>query len=214
LLLVVITAVVGLGAGWATAPSSAPLYQSSAVLFADQQTAASNAGAGQPVAFDQLLESYCLLFPDAASSQRAVATAGVARSEEVARGETVAAIVPNSDLLRVTVTDPSAAVAARLSNGMAAELARVLSSGSKGMEPVTARVVTEAQTIVVAPSGRGRRLAEDAVLGLLVGVVLLVGWELAQGRIRRPDDVETRVGLPVLVIVPHQQSATAVTDAR
>lgn len=202
----VVTALVGLAAGWATTPRSSPSYQSTSVLFVGQATAGSGAGPNQATSFDQLLESYCLLFPDGASAARAAAAAGEARSAAAARRETAVVLVPYSDLLRVTVTDPSPSVSARLSDAMAAEMARVISSGSNGLDPLPARVVAPAATTVVGPPGRGRRLAEDAVLGFFVGVVLLVGWELVQGRIRRPGDVEARLGLPVLAILPYDPS--------
>lgn len=214
-LLVVVTVLAGVAAGWATAPSVGKSYRSTAVLFVGLQGSAAASGTGDSQAgpFDQLLQTYAILFPSGASAQAAVNDADLPRSAGTVQSETRVTVVPNSDLLQVSVTDPSEAAAPRIANAMAAELTYVVSSGSGGLTPEPAAVVTPARTATVESSGDRRRIAEYGILGLLVGLAAIVAFDLAEGTIRRPEEVESRLGLPILALLPTDRDAARTPGA-
>jgi capsular polysaccharide biosynthesis protein len=205
LLLTVAVVVAALVAGWLITPR-AHTYTASTTLYVGRAAIDSAQVSGDSVAgFDRVIKTFTAMLPSPRVVQAGIEEAGVDRSAGATAGATQAAQVENTNLIQLSVTDRDPAVARALANGISkafvSELNQVEASG--GQRPPVVSVYERATTPSVPdPSNLLRNLALAGLLGLVIAGSVVGLLEHLDISFRSVDDVEHRLELPVLGVIP------------
>lgn len=201
-ILIVVTAVVGGGVAYATASHTSAYSATAEIYVGNRHPAQDPIQLGEVNGFDQILQTYAAMIPSAVFAKKAVATTGVPRSPGAVAAETAATVVPNTDLVTVTVTDADRRVAAELANGMARAFvsqiqATPASTSSSGIVPQEPAYMFETAGVPASalPTGLKRRLILGGVFGLIVAAlaVLLIDY---LGRAAAEERAASHSGAP------------------
>jgi capsular polysaccharide biosynthesis protein len=205
LLLIIAIVVAAVAAGWLITPrtdsytASTTLYVGSAAIDSAQVSGDSVAG------FDRVIKTFTAMLPTTKVAQAGIEEAGVDRSGAATAGATHAEQIENTNLILLSVTDRNPAVARDLANGISesfvSDLNKVESPG--GRKPQVLSIYERAKTPSVPdPSNLLRNLALAALLGLVIAGGVIALLEHLDISFRSVDDVERRLELPVLGVIP------------
>jgi capsular polysaccharide biosynthesis protein len=121
-------------------------------------------------------------------------------------------VVAGTNLIDVSVSDSNSRDAIRLANGVSnafvSQIANYQSGGgtvatSQGAVPnEPAYVFQNATAASKASTGVTKKILVGALLGLVVSILLILLLDYLDITIKSPEELERRVGLPVLGIVP------------
>lgn len=209
-LFVVVTVAVGLAAGYLITPRTA-LYRANAVLYVGPGQLAQNPAELYALpGLNQILYTFTQMIPNPVIAQKTISATGVPRNAQEVTSETKAAVVPGSNLIAVTVTDPDPLVAERLANGMSASFVSQIQSYSPGTSagpgtiPAEPAYVFQNASLPIAPLSNGltRHLELGAIFGFVVAVALVLLLDYLDITVRNPEDLERKLDLPVLGIIP------------
>jgi capsular polysaccharide biosynthesis protein len=211
---VVVVIAVALGLGYVRT-SRVKMYQAQAVLFVGQKSIGvddpvTGAPQSDPIQAAQLLAAtYARMLMEDRTAAAAIQATGVARSAAQVANETLATTVNATTLLVVMVKDRDPRVAAVLANGEANALTAEIKQMQAGVAGAEQQPVSLFQPAAVptAPlkSQRGRNLLLFGIFGIVVAIVLVVVVEYLDVTVRRAVDIEHRIELPVLGVVPLQR---------
>jgi succinoglycan biosynthesis transport protein ExoP len=212
-LLVVLLVAAALAAGYQVTPKTAS-YKALSVLFVGIPEGnafgvySSDLQTGQ----EQLAETFAIMIPSAVVAEGAVQLTGVPRSAGQVLSEIKTVVVPGSTLIEIGVTDPNPVVAQDLANGVAQAFVNQITK----IDPVTSNTtggktstqspasISQPAGLPLAPLDNGlkRNLILSGIFGLLIAVGLVLLLDYLDVSVRSPDDLERRIGLPVLGIIP------------
>jgi capsular polysaccharide biosynthesis protein len=224
LLLVVALVVAGAVIGYATT-SRTPEYTASTLIYVGAQ----NLGVNDTQLFaqsglDEVVASFSLMISSPVIAQRAIDATHVHRFSGEVAASTLALVEPATSLISVSVADTDPRVAVRLANGISnafvnqvskyqtttgsAKTASGLgttstttpSTGTRPNEP--AYVFQDAVGAVKKSDGLTRKVILGALFGLVLAVLLVLLLDYLDITIKSPEELERRVGLPVLGIIP------------
>lgn len=218
--LIVATVIVALAVSYLATPRKAIYTAQSTIVVGPRQYSVAT-GTGTKISSDQLIpvailiNTYSALIPTAPVARDAIARTHVPRSVAQVISETLSQAVPNTQLLRVTVSDPNPAIAQRLATGVAnAFVAKVYSF--KPDQAATAGSLPTVPVYVFQPAGLPTAPLPDhlkshlviaGVFGLLAALALVVVLEYLDVAIKSVEDAERRLQLPVLGVIPYQAGA-------
>src|SRR4051794_28426181 len=115
--------IVGGGAALAVSLVQTPQYTSSTQLFVTTADSTQNTAAARGSQLTvQRAAAYARLIPGGALTKRVIDKLGLELSPRQLKREIVATAVPNTSLINVTVTDPSARQARRIADAIGTEL--------------------------------------------------------------------------------------------
>lgn len=214
LVLILVTVLVGACIGYATTSrgaqyeTSAQLYVGARQLMQDPVQLYGLAG------FNQVVDTFAAMIPTPVFAEKAIASTGVPRKVGQVLGETKATVVTDTNLIDVTVKDADPVVAQKLANGISqAFVAQIqnydpATSPTPGTLPAEPAYVFQQAPLPSAPLSNGlkRKVALGAVFGLIVAVLLVLLLDYLDVTIKGADDLEKRLGLPVLAVVPRRRS--------
>ena len=212
--LVLITVVIGAVAGYLVTPSSAQ-YRTNTTIYVGAREFQSNQTqlyAEEGIA--QVVATFAEMIPSPVFAQRAIAATGVPRSTATVVSETKATVVSFTNLISVSVTDRDPVVARELANGISnAFVAQIQayepgSTAGVGTVPAEPAYVFQDATLPLAPlaSGETRNILLGGLFGLVAAVLLVLLLDYLDITIRSPNELERRLGLPVLGILPLSSS--------
>lgn len=211
-LFVLVCLAAAMSAGYLTT-SRATRYSATATLYVGAPTASADQQVGQ----QDVASTFATMIPSYAVAEAAQASAHLPRTIPQLVGETKAAVVYGTTLIHITVTDPVPAVAQAAANAMGdafvAEVAHIYgtSSPSGHQTPPTASptvpvTVSLSQPALFPaapnPDGLSRNLALSGIFGLVVALGLVLLLNYLDLSVRSPADLEQRLGLPVLGVIP------------
>jgi capsular polysaccharide biosynthesis protein len=214
--LVIVAVIVGGLAGYlftSRTPSytaTATIYVGTTDLAADQQQLSLQSGLNEVVA------TFASMIPSPVIAQHALDKTHIARGAGAVAASTSATVVFGTDLINVAVTDAKSEDAVRLANGVsnafisqisqyqsttpAAGSTAAAAPGSVPNEP--AYVFQDATAAVRSSSGVERKMLLGALFGLIISILLIFLLDYLDITIKSAEELERRVGLPVLGIVP------------
>jgi capsular polysaccharide biosynthesis protein len=173
--------------------------------------------------FDRLIRTFNAMITSHSVVSAAVDDASVRRSPEAVSAETQAEQLQGTNLLRLSVTDEDPATARGLANGISDAFVKQINQFEPGTTPAGGQTNPANQVIsvyqraglpVAANSiGLARNVALAALFGLIAAGALVALLEALDISIRSPDDVERRLELPVLGVVPALGNELPVTPA-
>lgn len=217
-ILIVVTTLVGALVGLLTTPSGAQyrtnseLYVGSRLLNQNQVQLYALPG------LNQIIASFAEMIPSPVIAEKAIQSSGVARSAAQVVGETKAAIVTNTSLITVTVTDPDPVIAQKLANGISdsfvAQVQNYEPTAQTGSVPSEPAYVFQnaALPVVPLPTGEKRKVILGAIFGLVISILLVLLLDYLDITVKSPEELERRLGLPVLAIVPLRRALTSTSS--
>jgi capsular polysaccharide biosynthesis protein len=136
------------------------------------------------------------------------------RSASSVVGETIATIQPDTQLLRVIVTDQSPVVAEELANAVADAFVERIQTfepsapAQEGSVPALPAYVFDRARLPTAPhsNGEARNLVLGGLFGFLVAAAVSFILEYLDITIKSPHDAERRLELPVLGVIPFHRA--------
>lgn len=201
--------VAGAAVGYVTT-SRTPDYTATATIY----VGAVNLGADETQLFaqaglDDVVASFAAMIPSPVIAQKAINETHVDRYSGEVAASTVAVVEPSTSLIAVSVTDVNAATAIRLANGVSNAFVNQVSqyqssdtapTGTRPNEP--AYVFQNAVSAVESSTGLIRALILGILFGLIIAVLAILLLDYLDVTIKSPEELERRVGLPVLGIIP------------
>jgi capsular polysaccharide biosynthesis protein len=219
LLLVIAIVAAALAAGYLITPrddtytATTTLYVGSRSIDIDPRAVSGDRVAG----FDRLIATFTAMIRSEPVARAAARAADVDRSASDVRARTQAEQVQNTNLIAVSVTDRDPATARALANEVAdAFVAQIEKFEPRnGDEQVDVASVYERALLPTSPNPSPllRNLILAALLGLVIAGGAVALLEHLDISLRSTDDVERRLELPVLGVVPALGDELPVTPA-
>lgn len=193
-------------AGALTAQAT-PQYVSSAKLFISTTPSTSSDAYQGGLFSQQRVSSYADMATGVELAQRVVDSLNLGISPTELSSKISASVVPDTVLLKVSVTDPSAAEAQRIDKAVVQQVQSFvaeLETPPGADNPILKATVVDPPRLPSAPSTPQpvRNLGLGFVLGLLLGFGLAVVRELMDTSVKSPDDVVELADTPVLSALP------------
>ena len=208
-----IVAIVGaaLVAGWLVTPREST-YTATTTLYVGSRSIDIDPQSGEVTServagFDRLIQTFTALLQSDPVAREAADEADVERAPGVVQAATSARQVANTNLIRVSVTDRDPAVARALGNAVSdAFVSQIQSFEPRDAENAGGEVVSVYQRAGLPgapnPSPLLRNLVLAGLFGLLVAAGVVALLEVVDISLRSSEDVERRLELPVLGVVP------------
>ena len=206
--LIAFCVLLAVGTAAAATTLATPQYQSQVTFFVSTPSGDTNAAYTGGLFSQQRVRSYADIVTGPAAA-RAVAEATDLRASDV-EGNVTASVVPDTVLLRTTITNASPARAVLMAQGLGRTFPGVISAletpAKGGPSPIKVSVV-EAPALPTSPvSPRPlRNLALALVLGLLLGVGLAVLRETLDNTVKNPDDALEATGAATLGAITYDE---------
>lgn len=209
LLLIVAIIAAALAAAYLITPRQAKYSATTDIYVGPQNLSlqqASNAqanGAGV-LAYDRFINTFVKMIESRDVAESATTKARVQRSAAVVQGEIKAIQVPETNLMRITVTDRDPAVAKKLADAVGKAFIDKASGLSAGNDAQAYLAVSQPALLPTVPLSRGtvRNLILGGVLGIVVAGLVVALIEYLDITIRNAEEAERRLGLPVLGAIP------------
>lgn len=192
-----------------------PLYAASSQLFVSTTGTADVSAAYQGNLFSQQrVTSYAELIKGEEVAQRVVDDLDLTESAAAVAGQVSVQVVPDTVLLTVTVTDPSAVRARDLVNAISRQFTGLVTEletptgGTVAAAKVTVVQVADQPTSPVSPQPL-RNLALGLVLGVLLGAGLAVLRDRLDNTVKERREVVENTGAPVVGAVPYDSERSS-----
>ncbi len=203
--LIVVLALVGVGAAAAYSIVSTPVFSATSKVFVSTQGGSTVSDLAQGNSFTtQRVKTYSQLATTPIVLLPVIASLGLNTTEAELANRVVASATLDTSIIEITVTDTSNVRAAQTVNAISSSLATVVadiesSDSNSGSTPVK---LTRVQEAVVPLAPISPRIPLNIALGALVGLALGLGFavlrETLETRIRNERDVEAITEVPVL----------------
>src|SRR5664280_2393625 len=207
--LIALTTALAVAAAIGYTVRATPLYQSSIKLFvsAQERTTDTSSTAYQGGLFSQQrAKSYADLLSGPRVADSVVSSLRLPMTPAQLQSKITAQALPDTVLLTASVTDTNRAQAQRLANEVGVQFAALVEQLERpptgGPAPIKVEVVENARLPggPVSPQPT-RNVGLALVLGLLLGVGLAVLRETLDTTVKSTQDIQERVGAPVLGVI-------------
>ena len=185
-----------------------PQYQSSAMFYVNNNSfsvgdAALSITSGDLVTSRGLVDSYIVILKTRETLNEVIDYAGVDLTYSQISGMISAADVDETEIFRVTVTNPDPQEAEKIASAIAYILPKRISNIIDG----TSAKIVDSAVVPAGPSSPS--YTKNGVLGFLVGFLMCAGAialkEIFDTTIRSEEDIEQVCAHPVLSAVPNMQ---------
>ncbi|HUC05074.1 MAG TPA: Wzz/FepE/Etk N-terminal domain-containing protein [Acidimicrobiales bacterium] len=199
LLLVVVAVLAGAAVGYLIT-SRTPTYTATATVFVGYP----NVGSSGQYLYEYadlptVVSTYAILITEPVVAQKAINETHIDRLAGQVSADTSALVEPTTQLITVSLIDTNAADAVRLDNAMCrAFTQQVTTIGTT----VPAHVAQPAIYAAANSTGLGKHLGLGAAFGLIISIFVILLLDYLDITIKSPEELERRVGLPVLGVIP------------
>jgi capsular polysaccharide biosynthesis protein len=213
LVLVVLTVVAGLAGGYLIS-HHAPTYQTQTSIYVGSRQPAGGSSSTDIIQLDRIIATYAAMVKSGPVAEGAIQASHAPRSPGQVVAETSASVIPNTNLINISVTDTDAGVAQALANGVAASFITQVQnlSTSSGAAPNSTPSVSVFQAAgrpgAPIPTSVKRDLALGGLFGLVVSVGLVLLVDYLDISIKSAEDLEHHSDLPVLGTIPFGRPGT------
>jgi capsular polysaccharide biosynthesis protein len=215
LILVLVAVLAGAGVGYVIT-SRTPAYTATAEIYVGP----TNFGINDNLLYEEgnlneVVTTYSFMIPSPVIAQKAIDAAHIDRNAGEVAASTTTLVVTGTQLIDVSVTDPSQSIAIQLansvshafinsiSNSQAAASSGTGTSGGTGTVPnAPAHVFQDATFATSSSSGLTKRMILGVAFGFILSIFIIFLLDYLDITIKSPDELERRVGLPVLGIIP------------
>ena len=222
ILVIVLTALAGIGAGWLTTDRSTRYTADTSIYIGASQFTFDNSNPSlsgdRSLGLDRILLTYALMIPSEPVSQVALEITGIERSAVAVASQTTAQVRPGTNLLIIRVVDSDPVTAQQLSIGMTEAFLRKLKDlepgqtvGEGDVPSIPASIFQRAQLPVVpTPINVRKNLIVGALFGAVLAAAVVLFIEYLDVTIKSAEDAERRLELPVLGVIVLQRSGLPV----
>jgi polysaccharide biosynthesis transport protein len=188
-----------------------PLYRAEVQLFISARVPADLSEVYQGVLFSQQrVRSYAQLVSSPPVAERVIAQLDLPETVDDLQGKIDVSVPPDTVLIDVAVTDPSAPRAKQIADAVGTEFAAFINAlESSGADPSPVQVaVTSPAQLPTAPISPRKPLILllGFHLGLILGIATAAAAEALQRRVRSAEDAAMLAGAPVLGAVVERSS--------
>jgi capsular polysaccharide biosynthesis protein len=208
-LLVLAIVIAAVGAGYLVAPKTHTYTAASTVYVSpsiDMSPGSGDVSGNRVTGLDRLIGTFAAMATSNKVAAGAVATAHVNRSPAQVAHENTAKQVANTNLIRIAVTDRSAAASSALANGAAGALLDQVKTfertPARASEPAVSIYESAQQPVIANHLALKRDVALAGLLGLIVAGIVLALLEHLDITVRSAEDAERELEVPVLAVVP------------
>jgi capsular polysaccharide biosynthesis protein len=212
LLLVVVAVIVGAGIGYAIT-SRVPFYTATAEIYVGSTNLGpSNQLLYQEADLNEIVATYSIMIPQPVIAQKAINQTHANRFAGEVSANTSTQVLTGTQLIDVSVTDRVPATAVSLANGVTQAFVSQIKSytnnptGNGAVPSLPAHVFQPAIVGVASSSGLTKRMLLGGIFGLVISIFMILLLDYLDITIKSPDELERRVGLPVLGIIPRFNS--------
>jgi capsular polysaccharide biosynthesis protein len=209
----VIAAVIVGAIGGFVSTSRTPVYTATATIYVGSLNLGTNqAQLYAEAGLNQVVATFAQMIPSPVIAQKALDKTHLQGLAGAVAASTTANVVTGTNLINVSVSDSNSRNAIRLANGVSSafvsQIAHYQSGGgtvatSQGAVPnEPAYVFQNATSASRASSGVTKKVLLGALLGLVGSILIVLLLDYLDITIKSPEELERRVGLPVLGIVP------------
>ena len=213
--LVIVAILVGVVIGYATT-SRTPSYTATSTIYVgslniSENTAQLYAQAG----FNEVVATFADMIPTPVIAQKAIDKTHIPLYAGALAAATSASVVPGTNLINVSVSAPRARDAVRLANGVSQAFVSQIAHYQAGTTTTTTAGTTQGQVpnepayvfqnataAAQTSSGLTKKVLLGALFGLVISILLVLLLDYVDITIKSPEELERRVGLPVLGIIP------------
>ncbi|MEQ1785811.1 MAG: hypothetical protein ABL966_02065, partial [Acidimicrobiales bacterium] len=204
----------------AVSPRTLSYQASSTIYVGARQFSTDDFAAGlsgdRTVGLERIARTFAVMITSRPVAADAIELTGLPLDAGVVVASTQATLVESTNLIRITVTTGDPTVSQRLADGLAdAFVDRVQDfepgvAAEEGTVPSLPAYVYERAQFPIAPlpTSSLRRVIASGLFGLFASIGLVILLDYLDVTLRTPEQVEKRLGLPVLGSVPLQRSIT------
>ena len=213
LALVIVAVIVGGITGFVTT-SRAPIYTASATIYVGSV----NLGVNQvqlyaEAGLNEVVATFAEMIPSPVIAQKAIEHTHINRFAGELPASTTATVVLGTNLIDVAVSDHNSHDAITLVNAVSHAFVSQISNyqgtgtATQGQVPNEPAYVFQ-EAIAATPNATGalKKTLVGALFGLVISVLLILLLDYLDITIKSPEELERRVDLPVLGIIPHFNS--------
>jgi capsular polysaccharide biosynthesis protein len=208
--LIALSMVIGAAVGWFITPRAATYTASSEIYVGSQNFVASPNELFAEQGLNEVVTSFAAMIPSPVIAQGAIDRTGLPRYAGEVAGSTVATVVTGTSLISVSVTDANAADAVKLANGVAHSFVTQVSKYQTGASKPSAGTVPyepayvfqNATSALTNGTGLTKRVVLGVIFGFVVSIFLIFLLDYLDVTVKSPEELERRVGLPVLGVIP------------
>ena len=216
-LLLAVCAVVGIAAAYATLPDRARYEATSTIYVGNrhfgQQGSLSN---DQTAGVERVARTFAVMLASEPIAREAVQRSGLPLSPRQIVSRTQTIVIPGTSLIRVSYRDADPTVAQSLANALSDALVDKVQDfepgvGGEGEVPALPAYVFARAELPFTPEETGAvgRLLTGALFGLVLAATVALLLDYLDITPRSVDDLERRLGLPVLGVIPLLPDAVA-----
>lgn len=179
----------------------APSYTSSTKIYVvAQQTSDATITTQDLVAGDYLVKDYSEIIKSTSVLNEVIAEEELAMTSSDLAGKISVTIPTNTRIVTISVVDRDPQNAVRLANAIREVAAEKIIEITKVSDVTTMEEAVEP----LGPSGPSvmRNTFLAFALGTLVSIVLVFVFELLNDQVRKPEDIEEAMKLPLLAVIP------------
>ncbi|WP_115790091.1 polysaccharide biosynthesis tyrosine autokinase [Arthrobacter silvisoli] len=210
---VLVCAVVGLGAAWVVTANMQPQYQSTVRFLVVSPPVTGQSALQSDELSRGRIATYAALVKNDLFVERLLRNSGLALDGAQAQEAISASGDKDTRLLTVVVTMPAAKDAVAMAASVAKNFGPAVNDLQEGRKPEGS-----AQTVLTVVSGPtpedapvaprvGLNLALGLLAGMALGIAISVGRRLMDHSLRTPEQVEAATGLPLLARIPNAPAA-------
>ncbi|MDQ1392641.1 MAG: protein tyrosine kinase modulator [Acidimicrobiaceae bacterium] len=206
LVLVVVTVLAGIAGGYLVT-NHIPIYRAQTSIYVGSRQASNQSGT-DIIQLDRIIATYAAMVKSTPVAQGAIAASHAPRTPGQVIGETTSVVLPNTNLIAVSVADSDPAVAQSLANGVVASfIAQVQNlSASTGAGTSSTPSVSVFQQAGLPGTALPTPLKRDLALGALFGLIVSVGVvfvvDYLDISIKSAEDLQNHSDFPVLGTIP------------
>ncbi len=207
--LVIVAVIVGATAGYITT-SRTPVYTATATIYVGSLNIGGNqAELYAQNALTEVVATFAQMIPSPVIAQKAISRTHLSRYAGEVAASTTAFVIPGTDLIDVSVADSGERDAVRLANGVSFAFVRQIAhfqaagTSTQGQVPnEPAYVFQEATAATRSSTGVTKKFVLGALFGFVIAALIVLVLDYLDVTVKSPEELERRVGLPVLGIVP------------
>jgi capsular polysaccharide biosynthesis protein len=220
LVLVILTVVAGLAGGYLIT-NNTPIYVAQTSIYVGSRQP-SNQSVNDILQLDRIIATYAAMVKSSPVAQGAIQASHAPRTAPQVIGETTSLVVPNTNLITISVSDGDPSVAQSLANGVAASFiaqAQNLNSASGSAAGSAPSVSVFQQASLPGgpiPTSLRRDLILGGLFGFLVSIAVVLLIDYLDISIKNAEDLEHHSALPVLGSIPlgRPKAAASLTMAQ
>lgn len=179
------------------------IYVGPKTLSLNQAGAAALSGSAT-TGYDRFINTFVQMIQTLEIADSAQARADVSRTPKEVLSEVSAQQIFATNLMQITVTDRDPSIAKQLSQAVSDAFIAKANTLSQGNDAEAYVTVLQPPVLPTTPLDDGliRNMLIGLALGVVVAGIVVALLEYVDITVRVPDDVERRLGLPVLGVIP------------